>query len=144
MARWDRRARICWLPSKKPGLAEAAGLSRAQLDAALWAVTPAGRQLRGAGGVLAAFDAAALGDRRIARTVYAIPGLRSAFDAGYALFARHRGRFGGTAACSLRSPAPLDDSSVAELARRRAVARGELHVGEGISDADSADRADLA
>lgn len=109
---------MCWLPSQKPGLAEAVGLSRDQLDAAAWAVTVDGGRLRGAGAMTSAFDAVLLRDLPVARGLYRVPLLHSAIDAGYALFARHRGRFGGQAACALRAPMPLDEATRAELAHR--------------------------
>ena len=120
MARLERREspKVRWLPSQKPGLAEAVGLSRSQLDAAAWAVTIDGRRLRGAGAMTAAVDTVLLGGWPLYALLYRVPVLRQLVDGGYALFARHRGRFGGKAACALRLPAALDEASRAELARR--------------------------
>ena len=138
-ARRDRHGRVRWLPSQRPGLAAAAGLSAAEVAAAAWAVTAGGARRRGAAAVALALDAACLGERGMAQAAYRLPGLRGALDAAYALFARHRGRFGGAAACAARRPAPLDAATRAELARR--AARGGWAPLDAEDMGDGADRA---
>lgn len=114
----DRRGRVAWMPSQRAGLPAAIGLGDADVAAAAWAVTREGARLRGAPAMLAGLDATLLGGRAHLAGIHRVPGLRQALDAGYAWFARNRGRFGGTAACDVRPPAPLDAASRAELAAR--------------------------
>ena len=118
MVRLDRRQHAAWMPSQRAGLPEAAGLAAEDVASAAWAVTPSGARLRGAAAMLAGLDAALLGGRARLHALHRVPGLRQALDAGYAWFARNRGRFQGTAACDIRPPAPLDAASRKELAAR--------------------------
>jgi predicted DCC family thiol-disulfide oxidoreductase YuxK len=55
LARWverhDRRRRISARPNQEPGLIEALGLTRMEVDRASWAVEKGGRRFEGAPGI---------------------------------------------------------------------------------------------
>lgn len=138
MARLDRRARLCFMPSQRPGLSEALGLGQPELDAAAWAVTSEGALLRGPVAIAAAGDAllsapdntgrsrrrglsSALSASRgpLSRLV-GLPGLAAVAERAYSAVAARRGRlpFGGPPACASGVPPALDASSAAEIRRR--------------------------
>lgn len=120
---YDGRCRFCirqaerlagWLGGRvrlesfrDPGvLARHRGLTEAQCEAAIQLVRPDGRIESGAAAV-----AAALRLRPLTAPVgwlYAVPGLRQAFDAAYRVVARNRFRLGGAAcaddACRVHDP----------------------------------------
>lgn len=91
LRRRDRAGRIAFLPSQTPGLAERAGLTRAELNRAAWVIDRSGRQLSGAAAVNRGL--AELPRWRWLARIYALPVIGPAEDAAYRLFARHRGRF---------------------------------------------------
>jgi predicted DCC family thiol-disulfide oxidoreductase YuxK len=120
MDRWDWRGAIVWIPSQAEGLAEATGLSIDETAAAAWAITPAGRYLRGAASICAALDAFLPGGPPCLSTLYRLPGLRQLADAAYAWVAANRHRIPGAPACGLnRTLPPLAPAVAAELRRRR-------------------------
>ncbi len=107
MAAWLRArvpaSRVLVLPSQTPGVIERFGISRAEADRALQAVTPDGRRYAAAAAVNAILRE--LGGRwwLLAR-VAALPGCLWLEGRCYTSFARHRGRFarwGITPACAL-------------------------------------------
>ena len=124
MARLDRRARLRFLPSQKPGLVEAVELSQDDVASAAWAVTPDGRLLRGAAAIGVGLDR--LMYERISPlvAVLGLPVLRSIANGAYGAFAARRGRFGGKSECSIRWPQPLDAVSREEIRRRMAIGQG--------------------
>jgi len=81
------------VPSQQPGVPESVGLSRAEVEAAAWAVLPDGRRFRGAAAINWSL-AVALGSR-IPVVFYGLPVVRLTQDRVYAWVARHRGRFPG-------------------------------------------------
>lgn len=98
----DHAGRVLALPSQTPGLLARTGLTRAQVDAAAWTVTPDGDRNAGAAAinrVLAELG----GVWRLLARLYAVPSLGWCEDRLYEWFARHRGRFarwGTTPACA--------------------------------------------
>ena len=89
----DRRRRVTAVPFQRPGVPAAHGLSVAQCEAAVWAVTADGARYRGAGAVNAAL-AAALGSTLPLR-LYGLPGVGWVQERVYELVARHRHRLPG-------------------------------------------------
>jgi predicted DCC family thiol-disulfide oxidoreductase YuxK len=79
------------LPSQTRGLIERAGLTRAQVDRAAWAIDRAGRRYAGAAAVNRTL--AELRGWRCLAGLYRLPGVRQIEDLGYTLFAANRGRF---------------------------------------------------
>jgi predicted DCC family thiol-disulfide oxidoreductase YuxK len=101
VARRDRAGRVRLLPSQAPGLIEALGLTRAEVDREAWAFDRAGRAFAGAAAVNRTLRALG-GLPGILGRAYALPGLRWCEDAGYHWFSRHRGafhRWGAVPAC---------------------------------------------
>lgn len=97
----DREQRIAFLPSQTPGLAERAGLTRAELNLAAWVIDRDGRQLSGAAAVNRGLIE--LPRWRWLAPLYNLPVAGPLEDAAYRLFARHRGRFhrwGRTPGCA--------------------------------------------
>jgi len=124
MVRLDWRDRLRAMPSQTPGLIEAIGLSRADVDRAAWAVLPDGRLRSGAGAVLAAADEILMVGRPILATVGALPGVRRLIAAAYALVALNRQRLPGTPVCTVdRSVAGLEPAIRSELALRASARR---------------------
>lgn len=89
----DRHGRVAAVPFQKPGVPEAAGLTREECRQAVWAVEPTGRRYRGAGAINAAL-AWALGIPLLLR-LYDVALVRRVEDAVYAWVAAHRGRLPG-------------------------------------------------
>jgi predicted DCC family thiol-disulfide oxidoreductase YuxK len=80
-------------PYQKPGVPEAHGLSRAQCEAAAWAVTQDSRRYPGAAAINLALSVA-LGTS-LPMLFYSVPGVKRVQDAAYDWVARNRGRFPG-------------------------------------------------
>lgn len=118
--RLDRRARLCLLPSQKPGLSEAIGLTAADVESAAWALTTDGRLLRGPVAFAATVDRILMPEGSPLASLFGLPVIRPIADRLYAAFAARRGAFGGEAACSIRGPQPLDAASREEIERRLA------------------------
>lgn len=89
-------------PFQKPGVPEAAGLTREQCEQAAWAITPDGRRYRGAAAVHAALAWA--GGRPGLLALYGLPGIRHLEDLFYMLAARYRSRLPGVTPYCERSP----------------------------------------
>ena len=79
------------LPSQTRGLIEKAGLTRAEVDRAAWAIDRAGRRYTGAAAVNRTL--AELGGWRHLARLYRLPVIRQLEDLGYRVFAANRGRF---------------------------------------------------
>lgn len=104
--RRDGHGRILIAPNQTPGLLARAGLAKAQVDRAAWALLRDGRALEGA----AAINRALLElDRwRWLGRLYELPGFAWAEDLFYRWFAAHRSQFarwGATPACGRPSVA---------------------------------------
>lgn len=91
------------------------------MEAAAWAITPSGAQRGGAGAITTALDALLPGGLPLLHSLYRLPGLRQAADAGYRWLARNRGRLpGGPSYLNAHGGPPLlDPATRAELQRRR-------------------------
>jgi predicted DCC family thiol-disulfide oxidoreductase YuxK len=89
----DRHHRVTMVPFQQPGVAEQAGLTLAQCEAAAWAITPRGGRYRGAGAINAALSVA-LGCG-LPLWLYSLPGLQQLQDVVYALIAKYRSRLPG-------------------------------------------------
>ena len=87
----DHVGRVAVLPNQTPGLRERAGLSRAQVDAAAWAIDRRGHRYGGAAAINRAL--AELDGWRAAAALYRLPGIRQIEDVFYRWFAANRGRF---------------------------------------------------
>lgn len=89
----DRRRRITIEPFQKPGLPESHGLTAAQCEQSVWAITPDGFTYAAAAATnLTA--AAALGTA-LPLWLYAIPGVTATQEAVYHLIARNRSHIPG-------------------------------------------------
>jgi predicted DCC family thiol-disulfide oxidoreductase YuxK len=96
----DPAGRVLALPNQTPGLLDRTGLTRAQVDAAAWAIDRAGRRHGGAAAINRTLRE--LGAWRWLAALYAVPPLRWCEDRFYAWFARNRARFarwGAVPAC---------------------------------------------
>lgn len=100
--RFDRHQRLHAVPFQGPGVLAAHGLTQAETEAAVWAMTPDGKRYRGAGAVNLAL-AVALGTRLPMR-LYTLPLIRQAQDVVYAAIARHRHRIRGVTPYCQRHP----------------------------------------
>jgi predicted DCC family thiol-disulfide oxidoreductase YuxK len=89
----DRHRRVTAVPSQRPGILAAHGLSVAEAEAAAWAIAPDGRRYRGAAAVDAAI-AVALGSR-LPLLFSGLPGVGWLQDRVYDWVAAHRGRLPG-------------------------------------------------
>ena len=97
----DPAGRVLALPNQTPGILERTGLTRAQVDAAVWAIDRRGRRYAGAAAVNRTLRE--LGGWRRMAALYRLGPLRWCEDRAYAWFALHRGRFGrwgSTPACA--------------------------------------------
>jgi hypothetical protein len=119
MARLDWRARLALWPSQTPGLIEAVGLSRAEAEAAAWAILPDGTRRQGAGAIAAGLDQLLPGGVPVCATLYRVPGLHQLANWKYAWVAARRRRLPGAPACALGGPvAPAPAALLAEVRRR--------------------------
>ena len=91
----DREHRVTAVPYQKPGTPEAHGLSFAQCEAAIWAVTPERKRCSGAAAINTALSVAL--ETRLPLWLYAAPGVRRLQDLVYSLVARNRRRLPGDA-----------------------------------------------
>ncbi|MGH3148400.1 MAG: thiol-disulfide oxidoreductase DCC family protein [Rubrobacter sp.] len=91
----DRDHRVTAVPYQNPGIPEAHGLSYAQCEAAIWAITPEGGRYSGAAAVNAALTVA-LGTR-LPLWFYAVPGVGGLQNLAYSLVASNRRRLPGDA-----------------------------------------------
>ena len=89
----DRRHRVVVVPFQQAGVAAVNGLTIAQCEAAVWAITPDRQRVPGAAAI-ALVLAVAL-QTRLPLLLYALPGLRQLQDAAYAWVARNRHRLPG-------------------------------------------------
>ncbi len=99
--RHDASGRVRQLPNQAAGLLELTGLTRAEVDREAWAFDRAGRSWGGAAAINRALRELG-GPWRLLSLAYALPLVGWCEDAGYRLFARHRGRlsrWGVTPAC---------------------------------------------
>jgi predicted DCC family thiol-disulfide oxidoreductase YuxK len=103
-ARWIRRhdpdRRILLLPNQTLGLRQQIGLSKQQVDRAVWAIDASGRRYEGAAAINRILKE--LGRWRHLAMLYRLPLTRQAEDRCYRWFAANRGRFarwGITPAC---------------------------------------------
>jgi predicted DCC family thiol-disulfide oxidoreductase YuxK len=96
----DTSGRLLVLPNQTPGLLERTGLTRADVDRAVWVITRTGRRYEGAAAINRALRE--LGGWRHVAGLYRVPGVRWCEDRLYAWFAPNRGHFsrwGATPAC---------------------------------------------
>jgi predicted DCC family thiol-disulfide oxidoreductase YuxK len=120
-ARLDWGGHVVWLPSQVPGVEETTHLTRAQLDAAAWAIRPSGERVAGDEAIAAGLDAMLWGGRPVLLALVRLPGVRAVTRRGYAWLAANRHRFPGYPACGLNKPAlPPLPTAVAEVLERRA------------------------
>jgi predicted DCC family thiol-disulfide oxidoreductase YuxK len=91
----DRDGRVTTVPYQRPGTPEAYGLTAAQCEATIRAVTSEGEHHSGAAAINAAL-AVALGSR-LPLWLYRAPGIEQLQDLGYAFIARNRRRLPGDA-----------------------------------------------
>jgi predicted DCC family thiol-disulfide oxidoreductase YuxK len=103
-ARWIRRhdpdRRLLLLPNQTPGLRRRIGLSKEDVDRAVWVIDAAGRRYEGAAAINRTL--AELGRWRYLAALYRLPLIRRSEDQCYRWFAANRGRFarwGITPAC---------------------------------------------
>ncbi len=123
MARLDWRARLALWPSQTPGLIEAVGLTRAEVDAAAWAVRPDGSRHQGPAALAAAVDQLWPAGVPVCGTLVRVPIVRRPADRVYAWVAAHRQRLPGAAACQVgQALSPAPEAVLAE-ARCRAADR---------------------
>jgi predicted DCC family thiol-disulfide oxidoreductase YuxK len=97
----DPAGRVRAVPNQAPGLLPRTGLTRAQVDAAAWAITRNGERFAGAAAVNCTLRELRGVWPAVAR-LYDVPGLRWIEDRAYHWFSRNRGRFarwGVTPAC---------------------------------------------
>lgn len=97
----DAAGRVLALPNQTPALIERAGLTRAQVDRAVWVIDRDGRRYAAARATNLVLAQLGGGWRWLAR-LYHLPPLGWAEELGYRWFARHRAHFarwGVTPAC---------------------------------------------
>jgi predicted DCC family thiol-disulfide oxidoreductase YuxK len=94
-ARWihrhDRERRVLLLPNQAPGVRQRAGLSKQDVDRAVWAIDANGRLYEGAAAINRTLEE--LGRWRHLAMLYRLPFFRQAEDRCYRWFAVNRGRF---------------------------------------------------
>ncbi len=81
------------VPLQQPGAPEAHGLTTAQCEKALWAITPNRRRYPGAAAINTALAVALR--TRLPLRLYGVPGLKQLQDRAYAWVARNRRRLPG-------------------------------------------------
>ncbi len=89
----DRHRRVTAVPFQRPGFPESHGLTVAQCEQAVWALTPDGAAYQAAAAV-GLTGAVALGNP-LPLWLYGFPGLPTVAEAAYRLIARNRGRIPG-------------------------------------------------
>lgn len=89
----DWRRRMLFAPFQRPGLPEAAGLTYAQCERSVWAITRDGRRLSGAAAMSAALDQLTV--LPLFSWLARLPGLAPLEEAAYDWIARNRGRLPG-------------------------------------------------
>ena len=88
----DAAGHVLSLPGQTPGLLQAVGLTKGEVDREAWALDRNGRGYSGAAAINRTLREIGGGWALMARA-YRIPGVRQCEDAGYRWFARNRGRF---------------------------------------------------
>jgi predicted DCC family thiol-disulfide oxidoreductase YuxK len=89
VARRDRDGTISVRPSQEPGLIDALGLTRREVDRAAWAVEAGGRKLEGAAAINRVLRELG-GGWRLLGLLYAVPPIGWVEDRYYARVARRR------------------------------------------------------
>ena len=93
LARWaerhDRRGRLAVRPNQEPGLIEALGLTREEVDRASWAVESGGRRFEGAAGISRVLRELG-GGWRLLGSLYLVPPIGWVEDRYYKRVARRR------------------------------------------------------
>lgn len=84
----DRAGRLTLQPNQAPGLIERVGLTRADVDASAWAVTPDGRRYGGAAAINLAL--CVMWRSRLLWRFYRLPPVRRVEDALYEFIAANR------------------------------------------------------
>lgn len=87
----DPDRRVFALPNQLPGLRAQVGLTKADVDAAAWAIDRDGRRYGGAAAINRTLEE--LGRWRAVTALYRLAPLRRLEDAVYHAFAHNRGRF---------------------------------------------------
>lgn len=103
-ARWihrhDRDRRVLLLPNQTPGARQLAGLSKREVDRAVWVIETTGRRYEGAAAINRTLEE--LGRWRHLAALYRLSPVRQVEDRLYGWFAANRSRFarwGITPAC---------------------------------------------
>jgi predicted DCC family thiol-disulfide oxidoreductase YuxK len=91
----DRHRRVTAVPFQHPGTPEAHGLTRADCEAAAWAVTPGPNPTRHRGAAAIAMALAVALGGPLPFRFYTLPGVRQLQDAAYAWVVRNRNRLPG-------------------------------------------------
>jgi predicted DCC family thiol-disulfide oxidoreductase YuxK len=89
--RHDRKRRVVLLPNQAPGVRQRAGLSKQDVDRAVWAIDARGRRYEGAAAINRTLEE--LGGWRHVAVLYQLSFFRQAEDRCYRWFAANRGRF---------------------------------------------------
>jgi predicted DCC family thiol-disulfide oxidoreductase YuxK len=124
LERLDWRGCVGALPNQLAGLQGAVGLSRDELEQAVWVISPSGRRYRGHKAVAAALDLLLPFGLPLFRGLAHLPVLCGLGRLAYGWVSRNRHRFpSGPAHLGVQAPWPsLPLSSLQELSRRRAPA----------------------
>lgn len=89
----DRRHRVTVVPFQRPGFPESQGLTVAQCETSVWAITPDGATY-GAAAAAGLTGATILGNP-LPLSLYGIPGFTATAEAAYRFVARNRSRLPG-------------------------------------------------
>jgi predicted DCC family thiol-disulfide oxidoreductase YuxK len=89
----DWRHRLHCFPFQAPGIPQAYGLTVAQCERVVWAISPDGSSYQGAQAVSATLDAVV--GHPLFRVLYQVPGIRQIEDKVYSWVASHRQWFPG-------------------------------------------------
>jgi predicted DCC family thiol-disulfide oxidoreductase YuxK len=95
-------SRLLALPNQTPGLLKATGLTRGEVDRAVWLTDQQGNRFSGAAAVNRALAQCKRGPWALVSRLYAIRGVQQIEDIVYAWIAIHRGRLailGAVPAC---------------------------------------------
>jgi predicted DCC family thiol-disulfide oxidoreductase YuxK len=87
----DPSRRVFALPNQVPGLRARTGLTKHDVDAAVWAIDREGHRYPGAAAINRTLEE--LGGWRALAALYRLSPVRRLEDAAYHVFARNRGRF---------------------------------------------------